>query len=103
MNRPSCNAPPNGWGQDSFTQYLENCRNNQFGTFANKRDAVIDLTTIDKMFRKLLDEAVNPKPLLPMDFLRRAHSAFLAASGAVMAGQVYESQALLRVCLEQGA
>lgn len=96
-------ATPTGWGQDPFTRYLDTCRANQLATFANKRSAVIDLTTIDGMFRKLIDGAVNPKPFLPMGFLGRAHSAFLAAAGAVMAGQVYEAQAQLRVCLEQGA
>lgn len=71
-------------------------------TFANKRSEVIDLTTIDGMFRKLLDGAVNPRPPLPIGFLLRAHSAYLSACGAVMAGQLHEAQALLRVCLEQG-
>lgn len=96
-------ATPAGWGQDPLTQYLDKCRTNQLATFANKRSAVIDLTTIDEMFRKLIDGAVNPKPFLQMSFLGRAHSAFLAAAGAVMAGQIYEAQAQLRVCLEQGA
>ena len=85
---------PAGWGQDPFTQYLDALRANQLATFANKRSAAIDLTTIDGMFRKLIDGAVNPKPFLPMGFLGRAHSAFLAAAGAIMAGQIYEAQAL---------
>lgn len=100
ISRP---ASPVGWGQDDLTRYLEACRSNQLATFANNRSAVIDLTTIDRMFRQLFDGAVNPKPYLPIGFLLRAHSAFLAATGAVMAGQVYEAQAVLRVCLEQGA
>lgn len=93
---------PNGWGNDTLTQYLETCRGNQFATFANKRSEVIDLTTIDGMFRKLLEGAVNPRPFLPAGFLLRAHSAFLAATGSVLAGQLHEAQALLRACLEQG-
>ncbi|TCO69217.1 hypothetical protein [Rhodovulum euryhalinum] len=94
---------PPGWDNDPLTRYLDDARGNQFATFANKRSEVIDLITIDGMFRKLLDGALNPRPFVPMGFLLRAHSAYLSAVGAVMAGQAYESQALLRVCLEQGA
>lgn len=101
MNERSSQPPP-GWGNDSLTQYLENCRANQWATFANKRSEVIDISTIDGMFRKLLVGAVNPKPLLPAGFLFRSHSAYLSACGAVMAGQLHEAWALLRVCLEQG-
>ena len=36
-----------------------------------------------------------------MGFLLRSHAAYLAAVSAVMAGQLHELQALLRVCLEQ--
>ena len=94
---------PPGWGNDPLTRYLDDARGNQFATFANKRSEVIDLIAIDGMFRKLLDGALNPRPFVPMTFLLRAHSAYLSAVGAVMAGQAYEAQALLRVCLEQGA
>lgn len=57
-----------GWGQDPLTQYVDNCRANQFATFANKRSAVIDLTTIDGMFNKLLNGAVNLRPAFPWFF-----------------------------------
>ena len=102
MTGISHDDPLHGWGQDDFTRYLEKCRHNQLATFANMRSEVIDLTAIDKMFVTLLKDAVYPDPVVPMDFLRRAHSAFLTAGGAIMAGQIYEAQSLLRVCLEQG-
>jgi hypothetical protein len=92
---------PAGWGQDPLTQYLDDARCNQFATFANKRSEIIDLIAVDGMFRKLLEDAVNPRPLLPMGFLLRAHSAYLAAAGACMAGQLHELQPLLRAGLEQ--
>lgn len=94
---------PSGWSDDAVTQYLDTCRANQFATFANKRSQVNDLATIDGMFRKLVDGAIDPKPFLPMGFLQRSHSAYLTAVGAVMAGQLHEVQALLRACLEQAA
>ena len=103
MSLSKNHTPPTGWGNDPLTGYLDQYRDNQLATFANKRSVVIDLTTIDNLFRKLVDGAVNPDPIYPMNFLGRAHSAFLASAGAAMACQVYESQTLLRVCLEQGA
>ena len=101
MDQLTPRPTPPGWGTDTLTQYLDTFRGNQLSTFANKRSEVIDLTTIDTMFRKLSEGAVNPQPLLPMGFLQRAHSAYLSACGAVMAGQLHEAQALLRVSLEQ--
>ena len=92
---------PFGWGNDPITQYLDIARLNQFASFARKRSEVIDLTTIDAMLRKLLDGAINPKPLLPIEFLLRAHSAYLPSVDAVMAGRIYELQLLLRGALEQ--
>ncbi|WP_269581003.1 hypothetical protein [Roseibium sp. Sym1] len=93
--------PPPEWGNDPLTQYLDAARRNQFATFANRRPVVRDLIDIDGMFRKLLNGGIDPKPLLPMGFLLRAHSAYLTAVGAVMAGQLHELQPLLRACLEQ--
>lgn len=101
MDHRTC-RPPTGWGNDPLTQHLDSGRGNQWATFANKRSKVIDLITIDGMFRKLFDGAINPRPFLPVTFFLRSHSAYLSACGAVMAGQVHEAQALLRVCLEQG-
>ncbi|WP_449414468.1 hypothetical protein [Ochrobactrum teleogrylli] len=94
---------PNNWGKDKLTSYLEDYRDNQFATFANKQAAVSDLIRIDGLFPKLLEGAINPRPFVPMNFMLRAHAAYRAATGAVMAGQLYESQALLRLCLEHSA
>lgn len=95
--------PPRGWGQDPLTAYLDEVRDNQFASFANKEGPVGDLIRIDGLFMKLLHGAVNPQPFAPMLFMLRAHSAYRAAAGAVMAGQLYEAQAMLRLCLEHGA
>lgn len=94
---------PPGWGNDPVTLYLDARRGNQHATLSNKRSQVIDLVAIDGMFRKLLDGAIDPDPFLPMGFLHRAHSAYLTAVDAVMAGQLHELHALLRVCLEQAS
>lgn len=91
---------PAGWGEDALTDYLEAHRGNQFATFANKRGPMADLIRIDEMFNRFLNGAINPRPFYPMGFMLRAHSAFRAGVGAVISGQLLESQALLRLCLE---
>lgn len=96
-------SPPQRWGKDPLTHYLEAYRSNQFATFANKGQAMKDLIRIDSLFEHLLKGAINPRPLYPMTFMLRAHSAYRAGVGAVMGGQLYESQTLLRLCLEHAA
>lgn len=95
--------PPNGWGDDSLTSYLTAYKANQFATFANKGQAVTDLIRIDGLFERFLNGAINPRPFYPMNFLLRAHSAYRSGVGAVMAGQLFESQASFRLCLEHAA
>ncbi|MGN8152714.1 hypothetical protein ACTJK5_10605 [Agrobacterium sp. 22094] len=91
---------PENWSDDTLTSYLEDYRNNQFATFVGKKAEVSDIIAIDGILRRLLEGARDPKPFVPMTFLLRAHSAYRAAAGAVMAGQLYEAQACLRLCLE---
>lgn len=94
---------PRGWGDDPLTAYLDNYRDNQIATFANKPGPVADLMRIDGLLLKLLNGAINPKPFVPMTFMLRAHAAYRAAVGAVMAGQLYEAQGQMRLCLEHAA
>lgn len=96
-------APPDHWSEDSLTEYLQTYRSNQFATFANKGQSMKELVDIDALFERLLKGAINPRPSYPMHFMLRAHSAYRAGVGAVMAGQLYESQAVLRLCLEHAA
>jgi hypothetical protein len=95
--------PPPGWAQDTLSAYLEEIRGNQFATFHNKPQPVRDLIALDRMFDRLLNGAKNPAPQMPMTFLLRAHSAFRGAVSLVLAGQLYEAQALLRLCLEHAS
>ena len=95
-------APPDHWSEDSLTEYLQAYRSNQFATFANKGQSMKDLIQIDALFQRL-QGAVNPRPLYPMNFMLRAHSAYRAGVGAIMGGQLYESKAVLRLCLEHAA
>lgn len=94
--------PPTGWGLNPLTSSFDAARENQFATFFNK-DVSKDLTSIDRLLWGLLIDHVNPRPLLPIDFLLRAHSTFRAAAACAMAGQVYESTVLSRSVLESAA
>lgn len=94
---------PLGWGDDSLTRHLDDFASNQLATFVHKPKQIKDLIKIDALFERFLMGAVNPRPFMPMSFFLRAHSACRAATGSVMAGQLYEAQALLRLCLELGA
>jgi hypothetical protein len=88
------------WGNDSLTAYLEECRSNQLATFVGKSAEVSHLIEIDSIFKSFLENFRDPEPLVPVTFLLQSHSAYRVAVGTIMAGQVYESQALLRLCLE---
>ncbi len=94
---------PDRWGEDTLTSYLDNYRMNQFATFVHKRGAVENLIKMDGHFEMLIKGAVDPEPFFTMNFLFRAHSAFRSAVGAVMAGQLFEAQTLLRLTLEHAA
>ena len=94
---------PTGWGIDPLTAYLDDYRDNQFATFANKTKEVRDLIAVDSMLQRLVEGFKDPKPLIPSLLLLRSHSAYRAATGAVLAGQLNEAQALMRLCLEHAA
>lgn len=95
-------VPPPNWDADEIARYIDNCRQNQYATFANK-GSLKPLKQIDKCFRRALDKPINPRPWFPLQFLHRSHSAFLAATGMAMAGQTVEVYALLRLSLESAA
>jgi hypothetical protein len=94
-------TPPK-WGNDGISSHLDMCRTNQYATFHNKPEFQ-RLREIDQSFRIVFKNAVNPRPMYPMPFLLRSHSNFLAASSLVLAGHVFESHALMRLCLESAA
>lgn len=96
-------STPPGWGNDTLTAYLEEFRGNQFATFHNKRRQVADLIALDELFERLLKGAKDPDPQMPTTFLLRAHAAYRVAVSSVLGGQLYEAQALLRLCLEHAS
>jgi hypothetical protein len=83
--------PPDGWGQDEITKFLDTVRGNEYATFANIRPSVRHYVGIDKAFRKAIESLYNTKDWFAAFFLLRAHSNFLASVRLVMSGQVPET------------
>lgn len=99
---PQIEPPPN-WEKDELSQFLQHAHNNQLVTAACKTDAYNRLAKIDALFVKVCTHIINPKNITATNLFYRAHSAFRAACGAAMAGQVFESAVLGRACLEGAA
>lgn len=92
--------PPQGWGADPITEYLEKARNNSFATFNNLKSEYGKLSDIDAVFRKIIDNLNNTKHYVPAFFLFQAHSSYRVAVSLGMAGQVSEAYAAMRLSLE---
>jgi hypothetical protein len=94
--------PPNTWGTDNLTSFIDNTRLNCFATYANLRLEYSKLNEIDGIFRKLAENLLNTRDWFAAFFMLRAHSAFLAGSHLAMSGQAAEAYAALRLCIENG-
>jgi hypothetical protein len=71
--------PPNGWGADDLTKFIDMARLNAYATFDNLKDEYAKLSDIDAALRKLIDNLTNTKDWFAAFFLLRAHSALLSA------------------------
>ena len=91
---------PAAWGNDEISNLLDAARNNEFSTFANLRSETSRLIDIDLSFRKVIDGLNHSNDWFAAFFVLRAHSNFLSACRMSMSGQIPESYALLRSCLE---
>ncbi|MEQ9446266.1 MAG: XRE family transcriptional regulator [Rhodospirillaceae bacterium] len=108
MQKPQCEdrdssqsyEPPEGWGEDALTNYLEEAYRNRHATFANLHEWRDKLVNIDKCFVTIADGWTNPKNPLVSTLFFRAHSAYRAACENAYAGQVANLYPQLRVCME---
>lgn len=90
---------PVNWAKDDLSKFLSDVQGNQIATFANKPEFLAKLIEIDACFLKVATHIINPKfPVAAFMFLR-CHSAFRAAVGMAMSGQM-EVFAILRNVLE---
>src|SRR5262245_42864400 len=95
-------SPP-GWAKDNLTAAIDGARHNQYATFANKRVAYRLMQEVDDCMHRAGSNMLNPQEMLTPVFLYRCHSAFRAACGLAMGGQVVEAFPIVRTCLENAA
>ncbi|MXS82759.1 hypothetical protein [Nitrosomonas oligotropha] len=92
--------PPPNWGRDEISKFIDNARINEFATFANMKEDIARLSDIDFSYRKAIEGLNHAEDWFVGLFLLRAHSNFLAACRLCWSGQIPESYAVLRSCLE---
>jgi hypothetical protein len=92
--------PPPNWEANEISKFFDAARLNEFATFANLKREVARLSDIDLVYRKAIDGLNHSEDWFSGFFVVRAHSNFLAACRLCWSGQVPESYALLRSCLE---
>ena len=92
--------PPQGWGEDEVTVFLDAARGNSFATFANLPQFFEHLVVVDSLFRKAIPQFTAPDDVVPGLLLLRCHGAYLAAIRLSISGQHPETYSVLRTCLE---
>jgi hypothetical protein len=92
--------PPPDWGNDQLTQFIDRARENTFATFHNQKSDYERLSKIDGVFCKIRDNLNNSKDYFAAFFLIRSHASYLAAMQLLLAGQIAEVYACLRLSLE---
>jgi hypothetical protein len=96
-------STPPGWGLDGLSSFWEAARNNQFGTFVNKRPIFEKLVGIDNAFTAVSKDWLNPNDTFAALLFLRCHVAFKTASGLAAAGQAAEAYVMHRSMLEYAA
>jgi hypothetical protein len=91
---------PGGWGDDTLGQFIDTFRNNVFASFVRLRREYERLTSIDKGYRLIGENLLNPPDWFVALFLLRTHSSYLGGAHLALAGQLPESYMLLRGCVE---
>ncbi len=92
--------PPPAWGADELTSFLETAHRNRFATFVHKPEAVQKLILIDLCYLKVHQDWKDPGGIIASFLSIRSHSAFRAACGLALAGQVTDTFPAIRSCLE---
>jgi hypothetical protein len=94
--------PPDGWGKDELSAFLELAHRNAFSIFHNYNDWFSILGEIHLVFEKISNNLGNVSPPLPILILLRAHSAYLATIRLAVSGQIPEAHVLMRNVLGNG-
>jgi hypothetical protein len=93
-------TPPPYWNTDEISKFIDSARGNEYATYANLKDEIHHQIDIDIAYRKAIESLNHTKEWFAGFFLLRAHSNFLAACRLSWSGQIPESYAILRSCLE---
>lgn len=100
--RPS--GPPNGWGSDKLTDFIQ--RATEAGWIAaahpDMRDQVNRLRSIDAVFVEAIGALDFNQSFYAATMLPPAHAAFRAGTQFALEGRTNECMVLLRSCLEYG-
>jgi len=100
---PPAKEKPPGWGNDELSKFIEFAHQNQYATFARKRDAMGKLVAIDEQFAKVTKGWLNPpSEIIAMLFIR-CHGAYRTACLLAMSGQAAECNVQCRSVLEYAA
>lgn len=94
--------PPEGWGGDELTAYLQSAAENRWATFAHYPAALADMSRLDASFMVLDGWKDPPSPIASLLGFR-SHAAFRATCEHALAGQVGDIFPAARSCLEAAA
>jgi hypothetical protein len=103
LRTPPPGAVPPGWGTDELAKFWNAARQNQFGTFVQKKPAYKRLSDIDALFVRVSKDWLNPPDEIAAMLFVRCHSAFRTAASLAAAGQAAETYVMNRVVLEYAA
>lgn len=94
------NGTPAEWGKDPLSCFLQYAQENSILTYCHFPQVFQQLMRIDAIFQLASEVHFPARNLLLPLFLLRARGAFLAAVRLAISGQVVETYAVTRSCLE---
>jgi hypothetical protein len=92
--------PPQGWGSDRITKFLDMARGNSFATFVELADEFERVIAINDLFSSTLELLEKTEHPLEVLFFFKTNSALMGAIQLAVTTQVPEAFAVLRVALE---
>jgi hypothetical protein len=98
-NNPPRPAPPN-WGRDALTKWLDQVRENQWGTFALQPNRWARFSAIDELFERMTRDWRDPSDILAAHLFIRCYTAYRTAVGHATAGMAVETHVMCRAMLE---
>jgi len=97
---PLVPEPPHGWGDDTLADFIDTARRNVLASFVRLQPSYRRLSDVDKGFRLIGENLLNPPDWFICLFLLRTHSSYLGGAHLALAGQLPECYMLLRGSLE---